>query len=216
MSANQFQGFQLADLFREVKSFGERWKKATAVADQKGGISAGGRSILQLLKTHEPLTVPQIARLCSTSRQNIQVAVNRLSATGYVDLISNPAHKRSMLIRMTARGRIMADSGIKTESERLTRVSARISQKEVLAAIAALRRIGQLIAPKLPAEAARGGLRDGELRVERAPDPAGAAQKTRQTIRGSSPRAERGELKPTAATPRESLPAEEEFPLNLL
>jgi hypothetical protein len=82
--------------------------------------------------------------------------------------------------------------------------------------------IGQLIGadPKLPTEA--GVLRDGGLRVQRAadpkraPDPAGEAQKKRRTIRGSSPRAEHRELKPTAATPRESPPAEEEFPLNLL
>src|SRR5207248_10580006 len=136
MSVNQPQVYQLEDLFREVKSFSERWKKATGAADQQQHISAAWRSILQLLKTHEPLTVPEIARLCSTSRQNIQVVVNRLNAKGYVDFINNPAHQRSVLTRLTARGRIMGASGIKIESELLNRISAQVSQTQVASAIA--------------------------------------------------------------------------------
>ncbi|MEY2428639.1 MAG: hypothetical protein QOJ40_1524 [Verrucomicrobiota bacterium] len=224
MSAAQPQVYQLEGLFREVKSFSVKWKKAAGADDQKQGISGAGRSILQVLEANGALTVPQIARLCSTSRQNIQVAMNRLNAKGYVELISNPAHKRSVLIRLTERGKIMGTSGIKTENELLNRVAAQISQTEVMPAIAVLRRVGQLLAAdqRMPAEAPRGELRDGELRVERAAGPklateaAGEAPKKTQTIRRSPPRAKRRELKPTAAASRESPPAEEEFPLNLL
>lgn len=225
MSATPSRAHQLECLVREVKSISESWKKASGADDQKQVISPAGRSILQVLETHGSLTVPQIARLCSTSRQNIQVAVNRLNAKGYVELISNPAHKRSVLVRLTARGRIMGASGIKTESELLSRVSAQISQTEVVPAIELLRRVAQLIAadPKQPAEAAGGELRDGELRAESAADPKLPTPKTTQQIRRSpdrdkvvSARPERRALKPSAAEPRESPSAEDEFPLNLL
>jgi DNA-binding MarR family transcriptional regulator len=52
-----------------------------------------------------PLTVPQIARRMGLTRQSIHVTVKRLVDDGLLELASNSDHRRSQLVRLTARGR---------------------------------------------------------------------------------------------------------------
>src|SRR5882762_8374521 len=67
----------LTALFGAVQTLFERLKAARPVREN-GQIPSAGSRILQLLDGHGALTVPHIARLCRTSRQNIQIWVNRL------------------------------------------------------------------------------------------------------------------------------------------
>lgn len=53
------------------------------------------------------LTVPQIARRLGTSRQNEQRIVGDLVADGIAELVMNPDHKTSPLVRLTPRGRVV-------------------------------------------------------------------------------------------------------------
>ncbi|PWD83516.1 MarR family winged helix-turn-helix transcriptional regulator [Ignatzschineria cameli] len=52
----------------------------------------------------EPLTVPQIAQLRSTSRQAVQRQISLLLENGYIEAIDNPHNKRSPLYQVTVEG----------------------------------------------------------------------------------------------------------------
>src|SRR5581483_7252739 len=69
------------------------------------GLSVGVRAVLDLLRAHGPMTVPQMGRAQSISRQFVQRMVNDAAAHGLVEAVPNPAHARSSLIRLTDAGR---------------------------------------------------------------------------------------------------------------
>jgi len=71
---------------------------------QQGEHSAGRRSLLRSLKMDGPATVPQLARARPVSRQFIQKLANEMAADELVEFIKNPEHKRSKLVRITAKG----------------------------------------------------------------------------------------------------------------
>lgn len=77
------------------------------VAEQIYGVdgrSTARRGILRGLARYGPRTVPQLARARSVTRQHVQEVVDHLAATGLVELVANPAHARSRLVRATRRG----------------------------------------------------------------------------------------------------------------
>ncbi len=77
------------------------------VAEQIYGAEGRGtarRGILRGLLRYGPQTVPVLAKARSVTRQNVQPVVDALLADGLVELAQNPAHARSRLVRITARG----------------------------------------------------------------------------------------------------------------
>jgi DNA-binding MarR family transcriptional regulator len=91
-----------------------------------------------VLAEHGPQTVPQIARLRGTSRQNIQILVNRLETDGCVELSSNPAHKRSGLVQLTGPGRDLFGRAAEQEDRFLAGLAGRVSAGEVASATSLL------------------------------------------------------------------------------
>src|SRR5215470_8745736 len=84
-------------------------------------------ALLRALAEEDGLSVPQLARLSNTSRQNVQIMMDRLQKRGWVDSSVNPAHKRSPLYRITssAAGReteATADDSVLTEKLSLREV----------------------------------------------------------------------------------------------
>lgn len=79
-----------------------RWVAEQIYRD--AGRSTARRGILRGLHRYGPRTVPQLARSRSVTRQHTQEVVDRLAAEGLVELIPNPAHARSRLVRITPRG----------------------------------------------------------------------------------------------------------------
>jgi len=90
----------LEALLMEVNGLANRLK----ATDPRVAIPSASRAALQVLQRCGPQTVPQIARARFSSRQNIQILINRLKDEGLVELIPNPDHKRSALVRLTNRG----------------------------------------------------------------------------------------------------------------
>ncbi|NNC63996.1 MAG: MarR family transcriptional regulator [Gammaproteobacteria bacterium] len=68
-------------------------------------LSATQRAVLEFLDREDRQTVPHLARSRSVSRQHIQVSVNELVDRGWVEILPNPAHRRSPLIGLTQAGR---------------------------------------------------------------------------------------------------------------
>jgi len=67
------------------------------------GLSSSLWQVLGALKD-VPRTVSQIGRLMGLTRQSVQRSVNIMKEDGLVELVRNPDHQTSPLIRMTAKG----------------------------------------------------------------------------------------------------------------
>ena len=133
-------------LFAEVSSLAIRLKAAPSSSQGDDSFAAGGMSVLRVLHDHGPQTVPQIARLRGTSRQNIQILVNRLEAERCVELSRNPAHKRSGLVQLSAAGRDRFAQAAEQEGRFLAGLAGRVSETEVASATSLLRRLRQMLA----------------------------------------------------------------------
>ena len=128
-------------LLAEVSALANRLKGGTSAQPQLSGLAPSTRAIGRLLLDNGPQTVPTIARARQTSRQNIQIAVNRLKKAGYVGLVTNPVHKRSVLGRLTEQGQ-RALTGAEEEDERsFVSLFGQISEAELASATAMLRRL---------------------------------------------------------------------------
>ena len=82
----------------------------------QGRISACRRGILRDLLRDGPQTAPQLARRRAVSRQHIQATVKPLLRQGLVELVDNPAHRRSKLIRVTEEGRDLIEGMFRRET----------------------------------------------------------------------------------------------------
>jgi hypothetical protein len=136
------------------------------------------------------MTVPDIARERSTSRQNIQILVDKLEAGGRVESMANPAHKRSALVRLTSEGTQWLVANEPGYRHFLSEIGAELSQSEIQSGLSVLRRIHKLL------------LNEREGDKDRPP------AKRRASITNQIP--------PGLAQKAGSEPVEEEFPVNLL
>jgi DNA-binding MarR family transcriptional regulator len=103
MNANQTAA--LLRLFEEIPATFHRLKAVAASLHGLNASSAGRRGILRSLDSMGPQSVPQLARARPVSRQHIQVLVNELLKDCLVATEENPAHRKSPLLRLTAKGR---------------------------------------------------------------------------------------------------------------
>ncbi|MGE5803247.1 MAG: MarR family winged helix-turn-helix transcriptional regulator [Gemmatimonadota bacterium] len=88
---------EVAQCFFRIRALGQ---KAGLITSWGGGAFGFMRSLALL----GPLTVPQIAYMRPTSRQRMQRLANELAAEGLVEFTRNPNHRRSKLVRLTAKG----------------------------------------------------------------------------------------------------------------
>ena len=98
------KGEAIAELMLEVAQF---FFRIRAVGQKTGLITSwggGAFGFMRSLALLGPLTVPQIAQMRPTSRQRMQRLADELAAEGLVDFIDNPKHRRSKLVRLTAKG----------------------------------------------------------------------------------------------------------------
>jgi DNA-binding MarR family transcriptional regulator len=98
------KGQAIAQLLLEVA---QCFFRLRAVGQRAGLITnwgAGSFGFLRSLALLGPLTVPQIARMRPTSRQRMQRLADELAEEGLVEFIDNPSHRRSKLVRLTAKG----------------------------------------------------------------------------------------------------------------
>jgi DNA-binding MarR family transcriptional regulator len=131
----------LEELLIEVGALATRLEQDARRVQTEGDLPAGGSSVLSMLSRFGSLTVPQIARLDSTSRQNIQTIVNRLQREGCVELSPNPAHKRSELVRLTERGRASQEANARHADAYRRKILPRLSKEDLVRALELLRLI---------------------------------------------------------------------------
>lgn len=114
------------------------------VADQvhhHGEMTGPLRGILRGLDKLGAQTVPQMARARSVSRQHIQALVNQLVEEGLVELITNPAHKRSPLARLTPFGKKAVDAMNRDEAKLMSKADLGVTDKDMGEAVETLRTV---------------------------------------------------------------------------
>ncbi|MFF2145372.1 MarR family winged helix-turn-helix transcriptional regulator [Kitasatospora sp. NPDC058190] len=110
--------------------------------DAAQGLSVGVRAVLDLLRQHGPMTVPQMGRAQSLSRQFVQRMVNDAAASGLVEAVPNPAHARSSLIRLTDAGQAAITAVTAREHALLRQVGGDLTDVDVATTV---RVLGQML-----------------------------------------------------------------------
>lgn len=116
-----------------------RLKLVAEQIHQQGEMSGARRAILRMLDELGAQTVPQIGRARSVSRQHVQALVNELTGEGYVELVENPAHKRSPFAQLTERGQQFVQAMNRREHKLHEKLRIALSDQEMLQAAHTLR-----------------------------------------------------------------------------
>jgi DNA-binding MarR family transcriptional regulator len=95
------------------------------------GRSTARRGVLRGLLRYGPQTVPAMARTRGVTRQHVQEVVDRLVADGLAELLPNPAHARSRLVRATPRGAEIVGRMDRTDDRVLGAVRGGIHTKDL-------------------------------------------------------------------------------------
>ena len=121
----------LESVLTETVSLFHKLTRAAADIHGKGELTAALRGLLKGLSMTGPQSVPQMARSRPVSRQLIQKLVNVLRDEDLVELVKNPAHKRSILVRLTSKGESAVKEMIRKERELLSKVPIPVSAEEL-------------------------------------------------------------------------------------
>ena len=131
--------------FRQLRTAGGKLHGA------KGPVT-GERGIMLELAGSGPQTVPAMARTRATSRQHVQVIVDRLIADGLLERRANPRHQRSVVIALTRRGRAKVTRMRERERRAARRLAAVLPPAEARRAAATVRRLGLALSAAVGAE----------------------------------------------------------------
>ena len=133
------RGASLGVLVRETVALFRELRGAAVEVHGEGWLSAGNRNVLAELNRRGPRTVPQMARARSVSRQHVQTHVNELVSLGAVELIENPEHKRSRLVRITEEGQRKLEEMNRREERVLAGLEVEAGADEIEAAAEVLK-----------------------------------------------------------------------------
>ena len=142
---NTSQSTALLRLFDEIPPLFHRLRAVAGEVHGQSVSTAGRRGILRSLDRLGPQTVPQMARARTVSRQHIQVLVNGLLKDGLLTTEENPAHRKSPLVRLTAKGKQRLLASEERESQLLAQAKFGLPAKEIDRAAEALRSLRELL-----------------------------------------------------------------------
>jgi DNA-binding MarR family transcriptional regulator len=114
-------------------------KRIGAVTAADGGYWG----MLRSLKVEGPQTVPQIARSRPVSRQHIQKLANEMIAEGVIELIDNPTHRRSKLLRLTPKGEAAFQEITDRIAQEAEGFAEGIDIEEILVSVRVLRQLSE-------------------------------------------------------------------------
>lgn len=129
------------DLVWEVRRLFRELGQAADEALAPLGITAAERAFLEFLaKEKEPITLSEIARKRSVSRQHIHQTLSRLNQQ-WIDRSADPSDTRSVSLSLTAKGRALWRRIRVADGELLDRLERFLPAKEARAATATLRKV---------------------------------------------------------------------------
>ena len=139
------RGRALHLLIDEIQRLSHRLRAAGEAFHGPDVVPAPGQRVLLDLRRLGPHTVPGLARLRQVARQSVQVTVNSLADEGLVELVPNPAHQRSRLVRLTAAGRHRIDELARHEETLLAGLLPEIPTDDIHAAAGLLRALREFM-----------------------------------------------------------------------
>lgn len=99
------------------------------------GLTVRMRAVLEILRRHGDLTVPDIAARLDINRQYVQLMVNETLAGGFVEHRANPRHKRSPLLALSDRGGQLIDDIIARELAVMHVIGRELKDEDIATAL---------------------------------------------------------------------------------
>jgi DNA-binding MarR family transcriptional regulator len=146
--AGLFGNPAVESVLAEASALFHRMRHDIECLHAQGQVSSGRRSVMRGLAKLGRQTVPEMARARPVARQYMQRIVNELTDDGLVESVENPAHKRSSLIQLTAKGKRQLDEMTAREQELLSGLQVKATKEELMQAAETLRRIRELFESK--------------------------------------------------------------------
>lgn len=137
-----------AHLAEVYLAIGPLYRKVARIVERDEpvmGMSTGVRAVLDQLRREGECTVPQMARAQDLSRQFVQRMVNDAKDAGFVELIANPSHRRSWLVRLTDTGRAAIEAVTRRELDLMRRVEGDLTGAELTATLRVLHHMQQAL-----------------------------------------------------------------------
>ena len=133
------------DLVWEVRRLFRELAQAADAALAPFGITAAERAFLEFLaKEEEPITLSEIARKRSVSRQHIHQTLSRLNQE-WIDRSADPSDARSVSLSLSGKGRNFWSRIRVADGVLLERLERILSAKEARAATATLRKVREAL-----------------------------------------------------------------------
>jgi DNA-binding MarR family transcriptional regulator len=145
LTADRQRGSAVMLLMEEAVALHLRLRSVTDQLHSRSELTSVCRGVLRDLARLGPRTVPQLARRRHCSRQHLQALINRLLAAGMAELVTNPDHRRSRLVRLTDQGRDTIETMWRREAELVAALPIMSSEHEVETAVRVLQELRQLL-----------------------------------------------------------------------
>ncbi|MFF1320415.1 MarR family winged helix-turn-helix transcriptional regulator [Streptomyces chartreusis] len=136
-------GHRVSEVFDLIGALYRRGLRKLEQGEEVEGVSVGVRSVLVLLHRYGPMTVPQMGRLMTLTRQFVQRMVNDALARGWAETTPNPAHQRSSLIRITDEGEAVITAILAREHALNRQVGGELTEAELQACVRVLKEMLQ-------------------------------------------------------------------------
>lgn len=128
---NDELGPQLAEVLAILGPLYRKCQRVVEEGQDIEGASIGVRAVLDMLRIHGDMTVPQMARTQALSRQFVQRMTNEARDNAWVELRSNPRHKRSSVVSLTAAGSGVIEAIARREQSRLGSIGGDLSMADI-------------------------------------------------------------------------------------
>ncbi|APX32184.1 MarR family transcriptional regulator [Brachybacterium sp. P6-10-X1] len=139
----------LADRLAEVYvALGPVYRRVSRIVEHDeavSGLSVGVRNVLDQLRRDGERTVPQLARSQDLSRQFVQRMVHEARRAGQVELVDNPSHRRSHLVRITPQGHEAITAVTDREQALLGSVGGNLTAQELTATLRVLHHMDEAL-----------------------------------------------------------------------
>lgn len=140
----------LVGLSDELIRLNGRMKALFAGARRSEGLGDSELSVLNaVVEADRPPTVSQIGRSFGQPRQLVQRAANSLIEAGLVEAMSNPDHKRAVLLRATDEGVVLKREIDARADAIAATIAAGIDEENVRGATTALRALRKQLEERL-------------------------------------------------------------------
>lgn len=138
-------GARMREVFDVLGQLYRRILRTVEDSEPIEGVSVGVRAVLDMLRTHGPMTVPAMGKSQALSRQFVQRMVNDARDRDWVRPTENPAHRRSSLITLTPSGERTIAAVLAREHAVLRDVPGDLSSSDIDSCLHVLRSMLELV-----------------------------------------------------------------------